>query len=157
MVPSLDQINEAERPFLGPAGEPVLYRSLALLRKRWAAGCRDRETALRLLFVCWYANIEPPFLTGISEIPDLQTLCSGAYAALGGRQSGDPEVCFAVSLMVELGPWCLGDSSYWEGNAPPLGSKKYSQYLKLEQFVGRGAYGEYFASMLSPRKLWGGS
>lgn len=157
MLPTLADVNKAEEPFLGPTGEPVLGKSLALLRERWAAGCRDRETALRLLFVCWYCNIEPPFLTGVTEIPDLHKLCQEAFAALGGRDSPDPEVCYTVKLMVELCPWCLGEPDYWEENAPPAGSQIYAKQVELGQFAGRGAYGEYFTHMLYPSPFWAGS
>jgi hypothetical protein len=149
MVPSLAEINEAERPCLGATGEPALHRSLGLLRQRWAAGCRDRETALRLLFLCWYGGIEPPFLTGIDGVPDGPELCEQAYASLGGSACQDPEVCYVVKLMIELCPWCLGDPEHWAAIGPPEASDAYRSQVSAASFADRGAYGEYFTCMLT--------
>ncbi|MBB1062171.1 hypothetical protein H4F98_16475 [Lysobacter spongiae] len=127
----------------------MLQRSLGLLRQRWIAGCRDRETALRLLFLCWYGNIEPPSLTGIEGIPDGQELCEQAYASLGGSACQDPEVCFVVALMIELCPWCLGNPDHWETAGPPEASDAYRPHVSAASFAGRGVYGEYFTYMLT--------
>lgn len=72
MIPSIAEIDEAEHQHLAATGEPGLGGSVALLKQRWAAGYRDRDTALRLMFLCWYENIEPPFLTGLDNDPDCQ-------------------------------------------------------------------------------------
>lgn len=154
MVPSLIDINKAEQGYLGRNGSPVLGQAFEMLLARWAAGERDRETALRLLFLSWYANCEPPFLTGLPTEQETASICSETFAALGGASSSDPEVCFAVGLMAELFPWCLGDEAHWV----EVGHLLASQAVKLQPggpplsaFVGRGAYGEYFSHMLSAR------
>lgn len=126
-----------------------MHRSLELLRQRWVEGCRDRETALRLLFLCWYGNIEPPYLTGIEGIPDSSELCEQAYAALGGSACQDPEVCYVVKLMIELCPWCLGDPGHWEAIGPPEASDAYRRQVSTASFADRGAYSEYFTWMLT--------
>ena len=154
MTPSLIDINNAEQGYLGTEGSPVLGQAFDMLLARWTAGERDRETALRLLFLSWYANCEPPFLTGLPTERDTANICSETFAALGGTSTSDPEVCYVVGLMTELYPWCLGDEAHWvevgrlltnrsaeiQPSGPPLSS-----------FAGRGAYGEYFSHMLSSR------
>ena len=154
MAPSLTEINTAEQGYLGPNGGPVLGQAFDMLLARWAAGERDRETALRLLYLSWYANCEPPFLTGLPTERDTASICSEAFAALGGTDTSDPEVCFVVGLMAELFPWCLGDEAYWV----EVGHLLTHRAVKLQLggpspsvFAGRGAYGEYFSQMLSAR------
>jgi len=125
-----------------------------MLRARWAAGERDRETALRLFFLSWYAGCEPPFLTGIPTESDTVRICSETFALLGGTETTDPEVCFVVGLMAELFPGCLGDEAYWvEAGQLLTGRAARLQPTgpSAATFAGRGAYGEYFSHMLSAR------
>lgn len=154
MVPSLIEISRAEQGYLGRNGSPVLGQAFDMLLARWAAGERDRETALRLFFLSWYANCEPPFLTGLPTDHATSRICSETFAALGGTGTSDQEVCFVVGFMAELFPWCLGDETYWM----EVGRLLTSRAGKLQPsgpspsvFAGRGAYGEYFLHMLSAR------
>lgn len=149
MIPSLADINDAEAPHLDARGQPLLRRSLSLLRQRWDSGCRDRETALRLLFLCWYCRIEPPFVTGVEDVPQSDRLCLEAFEALGGAEASDAEVCFVVAQMAALCAWCLGDPGYWEAVGLTFRDRSVPSQLKREQFAGRGAYGEYFAHTLA--------
>lgn len=154
MTPTLTDINNAEQAYLGPDGSPVLGQAFDMLTARWAAGERDRETALRLLFLGWYANCEPPFLTGLSIERGAASICSDAFAALGGAGTSDPEVCYVVGLMAELFPWALGDETYWAEVGSVLSGRAVERQPNgplLSTFEGRGAYGEYFSHMLSAR------
>lgn len=152
MTPSIVEINKAEQDYLGHDGSPVLGRAFDMLTARWTAGDRDRETALRLFFLSWYANCEPPFLTGLPTDRDTAAICSDTFAALGGADTSDPEVCFIVGLMAERFPWSLGDETRWA----EIGRLLSSRAAKLQPggpllsaFAERGAYGEYFSHMLS--------
>ena len=154
MTPSLAEINEAEQGYLGRDGGPVLGLAFGMLLTRWAAGERDRETALRLCFLSWYVNSEPPFLTGLPNHHNTARICSETFEALGGIDTTDPEVCFVVGLMAELFPWCLGDEPYWTETGRVLTDRA----LKLQPagpppplFAERGSYGEYFSHVLSAR------
>jgi hypothetical protein len=154
MVPSLIEINKAEQGYLGPDGNPVLGEAFGMLLARWASGERDRETALRMLFLIWYCNAEPPFLTGLPTEHAAVTLCLETFAALGGAGTTDPEIGFVVGLMADLIPWCLGDEGYWA----EVGRTLTSRAAKLQPggppravFAGRGAYGQYFSHVLSAR------
>ena len=155
MVPSLVEIDATEQGYLGRDSSPVLGQSFDMLLERWAAGERDRETALRLLFLSWYSNCEPPFLTGLPTGQDTAKLCSETFSALGGASTADPEVCFVVGLMAELFPWCLGEEAQWI----EVGRLLASRAAQLQPggpspttfSAGRGAYGEYFSHMLSAR------
>ena len=152
MTPSLIEINKSEEGYLGPEGGPVLGHSFEMLLARWTAGERDRETALRLLFLSWYAGCEPPFLTGLPSDMDTMGICSETFAILGGAETSDPEVCFVVGVMSELFPWCLGAETYWLETGQLLARR--AAMLQPggpppSVFSGRGAYGEYFSHMLS--------
>lgn len=149
MVPSLTDINDTEALHGNAGDSPVLQASLSLLRQRWSAGCRDRETALRLLFLCWYCNIEPPAFTGVDEIPQFDRLCVEAFDALGGLETSDPEVCFVMDVMTGLAPWCFGEPEHWEAVGSVLRSRSSASRLAAGQFAGRGVYGEYFRHMLA--------
>ena len=154
VAPSLTEINEVERGYLGRTGAPVLGQSFDMLLARRAAGDSDRETALRLLFLSWYAGCEPPHLTGLPSDADTSSICHESFALLGGVDTSDPEVCFAVGFMAELFPWCLGDEAYWIAVGQLL--TRRAAMLQPDGpppaiFAGRGVYGDYFAHMLSAR------
>jgi len=147
-MPSLASITEIENRYTN--GEPSLGSAYALLRERWADGPRDRETALRLLFLAWYSNAEPPFLTGLPD-GDHFAVVSETFNALGGAASTDAEVCFVVGLMASLFPCCLGDETEWSNLGHVLWRRAEALApgtLTAADFEGRGAYGEYFAHML---------
>ena len=152
MIPSLVEINKAEQSYVGRGGAPVLGEAFEMLLARWAAGERDRETALRLLFLSWYRNAEPPFLTGLPTEHDTSTICSETFASLGGTSTSDPEVCFVVGLMAEILPWGLGDEASWAETGRLLANRAVTlqtSALSPTVFSGRGAYGKYFSHMLS--------
>lgn len=150
MFPSLIEINQVEQGYVGPESSPTLGRSFNMLMARWDAGERDRETALRLLFLGWYAHCEPPFLTGLFDVE--QTICAEAFAALGDVGTSDPEVCFVMSLMADTYPWALGDEMYWAQIGQVLsvrGAKLQPGGVPSSVFCGRGAYGAYFTHALT--------
>ncbi|HEY2749357.1 MAG TPA: hypothetical protein VGL86_32285, partial [Polyangia bacterium] len=74
---------ELEQRSIGTRGAPALGDAYQVLREQWRAGDRDREVALHLMFLAWYLNIEPPFLTGLDErrTPSTQ-LCFGYRTVL---------------------------------------------------------------------------
>jgi len=152
MVPSINEINQVEQAYVGPKRSPVLGRSFDMLMARWDAGERDRETALRLLFLGWYANCEPAFLTGLHEVE--HTTSAAAFAALGDIDTSDPEVCFVVSVMADLFPWALGDETRWAQMGHALGlraAELQPNGIHLSVFSGRGAYGAYFTQIAAVR------
>jgi len=152
MIPSLIEINQVEKGYVGEEGRPVLGLSFDLLMARWAAGERDKETALRLLFLGWYAHCEPPFLTGLHEVA--QTICAEAFAALGDVHTSDPEVCFVVSVMADAYPWAFGDESRWTQIGQALSvrvAELQPNGVPLNVFSGRGAYGAYFTRAVAVR------
>ena len=156
MTPSFTDIDRVEQDYLGPKGRPVLGLSFGMLMARWQAGERDRETALRLLFLSWYAQCESPMLTGLDPQYDTSAICTDAFAALGGADTQDPEVCFVVGLMAELFPWCLGDEVYWADLGRILKRRAVQLQpsgLLLSVFGNRGAYGEYFSHMFRNASL----
>lgn len=149
---TVEEITHIERQYCDRNGIPSLGKAFTLLRERWHAGERDRETSLRLLFLVWYSCAEPTFLTGLPALPDPGELFTEVFDSLGGVDSNDPEVCLVVSLMAELFPYCLGDESRWLSIASEL-RERYKQIspqgLSHDHFTDRGAYGHYFAHMTS--------
>lgn len=125
---------------------PVLGQAYRLLLERWRGGERDRETALRLLFLAWYACAAPAESTGLPDDGTTRAVFREVFGALGGAAADDPELLAAVALMTRVAPACLGDSREWSAigvrcaaRAPRLGLD-----LPPERFAGRGTYGKYF-------------
>lgn len=149
---SLDAIAEIENRNSAPLCLPSLGEAFGLLSERWAAGEQDRETALRLMFLSWYSQAEPPYLTGLSGDLDTPSVFGDAFASLGGAQSTDPEICFVVGTMTTLFPWSLGDQVYWESMGRQLlvrAAGLAPDGVNPDVFLGRGAYGAYFRHMLA--------
>lgn len=154
-MPSLEIITEVESRYTCRNGEPSLGEAFAMLQERWKSGNRDRETALRLLFLSWYSCSEPTWLTGLPDDQNTSIIFTDTFAALGGEQSSDAEVCFTVGLMAELFPWCIGDETHWLAVGAKLSSRARElspQGFLPTLFAGRGAYGEYFAHMVASQK-----
>lgn len=152
---SLKAITEVEERYCGRGGEASLGKAFAMLQERWSSGARDRETALRLAFLAWYSCSEPTWLTGLPENQSTSSVFQDAFAALGGEESSDPEVCFAFGLMAELFPWCIGDEAHWLSVGKALRSRANAlapEGLSGSLFSGRGAYGEYFAHMVEAHR-----
>jgi hypothetical protein len=118
------------------------------LRDSWAAGDRDRERALHLLFVSWMHWADPPFVTGMSEDPRATELWHEVFEHFGGEDSADAEFLYVAGLMAELFPWVLGDETVWEATAKRMKARSLQlrpEGFAPELFEGRGDFGEYFA------------
>lgn len=150
MAPSLSDVIKIEDAYCGLSGRPSLGEAYAMLSERWAAGHRDRETALHLLFLNWFAIAEPNSLTGLPEIvradPDPQSILK----VLQGSKGQDLELDFVLWIMTEVCPWGLGgDESFWVDLGAALKPQSASSLPSVETFQDRGAYGHYFAHQLS--------
>jgi hypothetical protein len=118
------------------------------LRNSWDAGDRDRERALRLLFLAWMHWADPPFVTGLSEDPREIPLWHEIYAYFGGEDSDDAEFLHVAGLMAHLFPWVLGNESAWEATAERMRARSLQlqpEGFSPELFEGRGEFGDYFA------------
>ena len=118
------------------------------LREGWAAGDRDRERALHLLYLAWWHWAEPDFLTGLSDDPDVVKQWHEVFEHFGGEMSSDAEFLYVAAIMADITPWAFGDDKVWAGAANSMRSR--SLVLKPggfspEAFDGRGDYGDYFA------------
>jgi len=142
-VLSLDEIDKME------SGDPIaLGPPYEALLERWRAELRDRETALRLLFLAWYAVVEPSCLTGLPHETDL--VATEVFEYLGGPASDDPEFLLVAAHMVSTFPWVFVGASEreWErrGRACRAKAERLGiSELPPERFAGRGEYGTYFA------------
>ena len=143
---------DLENRSIGIGAERRLGEAYELLRNAWRAGDRDRDLALHLIFLAWYLNIEPPFLTGVDEnrapSTEMPLLFTEVHDYFAPRIYEDAEMLYVVGLMAHLCEWCVGDASVWKAR-----SEEYRQaYRRLAPdgiapsvFEGRGFYGNYFA------------
>jgi hypothetical protein len=118
------------------------------LRDGWAAGDRDRERTLHLLFLSWMHWADPPFVTKMSDDPDALGLWHTIFDDFGGEASSDAEFLHVAAIMATVTPWALGEERAWEAASTRM--KARSLHLNPEgfspdTFEGRGDYGHYFA------------
>ncbi len=129
-------------------GRPSLLAPRNALVERWRQGHRDRETALRLAFLDWYSCSEPDFLTGMPELEAKDSFFDETSEHLLESQEDD-EVGFVFGWMMTRFPYCCGEApqSSWlaRGQALWLAYATSDRRPKPSLFVGRGAYGRYFA------------
>jgi hypothetical protein len=144
---SIEKITEIEDEYYSSSHVPSLGRAYDALVTRWKEGARDRETALRLLFLIWYGLAEPPYYSGLKDVN--RTRINELFQRLGGEYSTDPEVLFVVATMCGAAPWALGEESYWRkmGETFRVRLKKLPKPgLSRMTFGRRGAYGIYFVN-----------
>jgi hypothetical protein len=148
---------EFENRSLGAAGEATLGRTLEIATVEWNLGNRDRELRLHLLFLSWYCNLEPPYLTGFDEsaFPSsaLSQLFHDVYQTFADGIMDDVECLYVVGLMAQLTPYLLGeDERIWEARSVEF-RKRYRALtaggLTPSLFEGRGAYGDYFSHQVA--------
>lgn len=176
-VLSLEEITAIEAEYAEKPSKPSLGYAATALFLRWKVGERDQETAIRLMFMRWYACAEPAFLTRLNddELPTIEQLISD----LGGEASLWPEALFLLGFWAGLFPWCLGNESHWTSNTQKLAKRAAdlapgchifrnwsfffhvapnvdieTQQIKHEiehSYKDRGALGEYMTHMLVSR------
>ncbi len=154
-TPSLSEINDLEDCYK-QSGEQSLGRARSDLIARWGQGLRDRETALRLAFLDWYACSEPTWLTGLPELGsdgEDQSRFPELFGILVD-QHADQEVRFVLGWMAKTFPYCCGagTDAEWEATGAGLWEEYESKPpLGSGVFADRGAYGHYFAHILAVR------
>lgn len=150
---SIDEITRIEDRYC-QSGEQSLGEAFRELLHRWECGQRDRETALRLLFLSWYASAEPDWLTGLIDLPDAATVFKRLTEYLDEELESDDEYRFVAGYMATLFPGCCGDEAEWTQR----GRKHLRRVISTAAigdprvFSGRGAYGHYFAHIV--RQGW---
>jgi hypothetical protein len=133
-------------------GVQLMEEDYQKLRAGWAAGDRDRERALHLLYLSWWHWAEPDFLTGLSDDPTVVQLWRDIFADFGGEASVDAEFLFVAAIMAEVTPWAFDDEDAWATAADMMMAR--SLLLKPDgfspaAFEGRGDFGKYFAHQAS--------
>lgn len=148
---SLEKIDLAEKDYCTD-GKPSLGAAHTMLRTRWEQGLRDSETVLRLLFLLWYSNVEPPALTGLPTNENFSAVFRQVFESVGGTESQDNEILFAVGTFCEIAPWSLGNDAEWsmigERCRHELQKRGFNS-LGQVPFTQRGAYGQYMSSYYS--------
>ena len=144
---SLEEIDGIEELYRGQHGQPSLGQALQMLLHRWRAGARDEATLIRLLFLLWYKNCEPSFLTGLpSEYtgPSFEEV----FASGGGETGAPPLLLWTVTQMARSFPNAISfeEEQKWEAAAGRLfqRAKQLKPALAAQDFVALGAAGDYF-------------
>ncbi len=140
-MPSIEEVNLAEE-----RDATDLAEAYSLLMARWQAGARDEETILRLLFFCWYSNVEPPYLT---HLPDASHNFMPIFEEAGGDEKATPLILLAV--MTDIFPWAVGDEGLWTARSKRLIAKAKARQpgISSGSFHGLGEAGRYFRHVLS--------
>lgn len=141
----MDEITRIEDRYC-KRGESSLGEAFEALRDRWEQGERDRETALRLLFLSWYTLAEPVWLTGLPDSSDVFAWFKRVSEHLDETLGSDKEYHFVLGYMATAYPWCCGDEAEWAKRGPKHLKKVKSLESAVDPgiFSGRGAYGQYF-------------
>ncbi len=152
-APTLPEVLSLEAPYV-ESGQPVLGASLRALKQRWGAGHDDRETALRLMFLLWFACREPDELTGLPE-PGAEdsVLFDKLFERLGGLNATDPEAQFVLWWMAYDAPYCCGRESEWSSRGGILQEKlraaERAYVVTKDEILPGGAYNKYFGHIVN--------
>ena len=168
---SLAEINVIEQAYT--LGVPSLGKAADELLLRWRHNLRDAETAMRLVYLCWYRCCEPLHLTGLEDdLPSTDAI----IAEFGDEEQLTAEMLFSIGMLAYLFPYCLGDETTWQHRAtiylqrattveptsPLFRNWPYfigdsnaivdpEVFIRTEvhaRFHGRGAFGEYMKHLL---------
>lgn len=149
---SLEEIDRVEELNRGQQGQPSLGRALEMLLHRWRSGCRDEATLIRLLFLLWYQNCEPPFLTGL-PLEYAGPSFEEVFESAGGAVGASPLVLWTVAQMASSYPDAVSweDEQRWAAAAHDLfqQARQLKPELTVADFVGLGAAGDYFQHIFS--------
>jgi len=146
------QALELENRNNGIDGEPTLSAAYDMLKTCWRSGDRDREIALHLFFLSWYGLIEPSYLTGFEDRPDiredLNKMLAETHDYLEPLTSNDAEILYIAGLAAHLFWFMFGDAEAWRQRA--LDYRTCYRMLAPNGidpavFHNRGAYGHYYA------------
>jgi hypothetical protein len=121
------------------------------LKAKWSAGERGRELCLQLMYFCWMHWADPPYVTGLSADDQAIPLWLEIYQLFGREASSDAEFLCVSVIMAEITPQELGGEGVWGPRVQALNanlSKLCPDGFAVENFAGRGSYGDYFAHQL---------
>ncbi len=154
-MPILSEALELENRHIGKNGEPTLGEAFKLLRAEWQKGNRDRELCLHLLFLGWYGQAEPPFLTGFEgpEFDDVQTFFKDVLDYVLPIIENDAEMLYIVGLGAHLFEYIFpGGESVWIARSEEYRRRYRELYpngIEPNIFLNRGYYGEYYFGQAS--------
>ena len=147
-IPDIDAIEER---FTHEA-EPSLGESLHELRRRWDAGLHDRETLLRLLFLCWFSNRAGSELLGFPPGTETQPLFMEAANFAIERWTQDAEVQFVTGTLLQADPQWVFPPDRWAAVAIACLERALAlqpRGFAAADFRSRGAYGAFFRTQLA--------
>jgi hypothetical protein len=122
---SLDEINEIEQAFSRsklPSSTITggLMPAITAYEERYTLGENDKETVLRLLFLYWYALVEPPYITGLDDVCEPAVRFVTLFEESESKYQGDFEFSLIVGYLLSLAPFLFGDQEKWEDKSSEL-------------------------------------
>jgi len=143
---------ELENRSIGMDGEPTLAGAYRILKQEWSSGDRDRDLGLHLLFLAWYGLVEPQQYTGFTETEkekgELKRTFNEVHAFFEPQIEQDAEILYTVGLAAHMFWYMFDDAPVWEQRAERyrrLYRALLPEGIDPEIFIGRGAYGDYYA------------
>jgi len=102
-----------------------------------------------LLFLSWYCCSEPIESTGLPDDARDDQIFESAFRYLGEIGPANPEFLFVAGYMASFVPFCCGDTQRWTetGRECLIRFSNGGETLNWVDFEGRGAYGQYFATL----------
>lgn len=150
-VESLVGTIEDKSAALRADGTAAAYREVASGYLQFARS-GSLEALKRALFLCWYAQVEPPCFTGLGNI-DSDQILQAKELMVRRLESGDFDDEYAAMI-----GWYARVADWWFSGAEtvPDVTDRVREFTSLAcpsdvceagEFVGRGAMGAYFLSM----------
>jgi hypothetical protein len=102
-----DEYFEEGKPHLGKLFEELRETRADQAFESWIAPAR-------LFVLCWYANVEPPRLTGLDADYDYRSEIARAYQALVRCRAPKFVVILLIEHMLEIAPWATGNAELFE-------------------------------------------
>lgn len=150
-VRSLKGTMEAKTAELEALG---VFSAYAAIHRRYVELAEDGslEALKRALFLQWFGVVEPPFLTGISDLDRESVRRTGALVeGLCASKTVDDELGWMLPYYFRIADWafpppeeCPHLSTYCETNKP----QGLVQPQPGAQLEGRGQMGDYWQSMV---------
>ena len=98
---------------------------LGMLEKEWASGKRDTHIARRILFLAWYAVVEPSFVTGIDSTPYVKQVWHELLSVVERSAQNNLESALILGYMASFAPYVFGSDDVWLPKAQSLLENAY--------------------------------
>lgn len=112
-MPISQKVLELKNRNIGINGEPTLAKAYEILKDHWNNGDLDREIGLHLMFLSWYGDSEPEYISGFSNSRELQRkellpVFAEIHAYFEPEIYKDVEMLYVVGLIAHM-DWVMLD------------------------------------------------